>query len=128
MRLLLDTHSFLWFAQGDPKLSKSAQELISNATNRVYVSVVSAWEISIKYGLGKLRLPDPPEIFFPKVVELAKFEVIPVGLNHVLAVHKLPAHHRDPFDRLLIAQCQAEDLAIVSVDAAFSLYDLKRVG
>jgi len=113
--------------QGDPRLPKSIQELIASPQNVVYVSLVSAWEISIKYGLGKLHLPDPPEVFFGRAVELARLEVLPIGLNHVLAVHELPAHHRDPFDRLLIAQCQAEDLAIISFDAAFASYDLKRV-
>jgi len=124
VRILLDTHSFLWFVHGDSRLSAAARNLIENPDNEVFVSVVSAWEISIKFGLGKLHLSSTPDIFFVEAVKKARLELLDVSLEQALAVYKLPNIHRDPFDRLLVVQCQSQDLSLISYDAVFAAYHL----
>ena len=120
MKLLLDTHTLLWWLDDNPKLTAEAREAISKAENEVYVSAVTAWEIVIKKRLGKLRLP--PRLDH----ELAahRFEPLPITLAHALAIDKLPNHHEDPFDRMLIAQATVEGLILVTRDINIRKYQV----
>ncbi len=127
MALLLDTHAFLWFVNDDPRLSSVAAERIAEPKERVVVSVVSAWEITIKMGLGKLAVNRPLRQFWRENLALNAFEPLEITIDHVLAVEDLPPHHRDPFDRLLIAQARTEDLDLVSADGIFDAYGVPRV-
>jgi len=125
MRLLLDTHVFLWWIGDDPRLSLPAREAITKAENEIFFSVASAWEISVKTRLGKLTLPSDVESFLPDQIHRNAISILPIGLAHALRVSRLPIHHRDPFDRMLVAQAQAEKLTLVTADASIRLYDVK---
>jgi len=127
MRILLDTHTFLWWVADDPKLSANAKAIIANPDNDVYFSVVSAWEIIIKVGTGKLTLPEPPETYIPSRVALNQFEILTVQMSHILRVNSLPNFHKDPFDRLLIAQSMEENLSIVTIDNLIIQYLVKSI-
>lgn len=118
MRLLLDTHALLWWLADDPTLSEGAISAVAEARNSVYVSAVSAWEIAIKRSLGKLRAPEDLE----NQLRAHHFTPLPIQFSHALAVGKLSHHHRDPFDRLLIAQALAEGLTIVTRDTHVPRY------
>ena len=107
MTLLLDTHSFLWFCQDDPALSPAAKTLLEDPANR---KLVSCWEIAIKAGLGKLQLGEPSASYLPAALGRTGFELLPISVEHATGVEGLPLHHRDPFDRLLVAQAVAEGL------------------
>jgi PIN domain nuclease of toxin-antitoxin system len=109
--LLLDSHSFLWFCQDDPALSAAAKVTIENPANRKLVSVASCWEIAIKAGLGKLSLGEPSATYIPNALARTGFELLEITLAHATAVETLPMHHKDPFDRLLIAQAKIEGLS-----------------
>ncbi|MGH3529468.1 MAG: type II toxin-antitoxin system VapC family toxin [Pseudonocardiaceae bacterium] len=119
MRLLLDTNVLIWWLAESPRLSKETRDAIT-AEPEVIVSAVSAFEIAVKSAIGKLRVPGDLEV---QIVEQAMTE-LPVTLRHGLAVGQLPMHHRDPFDRLLIAQAQCEGLTIVTADRTFAAYDV----
>jgi PIN domain nuclease of toxin-antitoxin system len=125
VRLLLDTHSFLWWIADSPKLSHNARDVIANERNEPIFSVVSGWEIAIKAGLGKLELPDPPGEFVTDQLSRNGLEVLPINLRHALSVYGLPNHHQDPFDRLLVAQALAEDLPIVTADPFIIWYPIE---
>lgn len=125
MKVLLDTHVFLWWITDDARLSPRARKIIADGENEIFFSAASGWEIAIKAGLGRLKLPEPPERFIPKQLELNAIQVLPVQLSHALHVYNLPQLHRDPFDRLLIAQAQVEKLPILSNDPQFSQYQVK---
>lgn len=127
MALLLDTHAFLWFLADDPRLGATASDRIQDPMERVVVSVASAWEIVIKIGTGKLVLDRPLVELWPAALAKYRFESLDVGFDHVAAVAELPQHHRDPFDRLLIAQARAEGLDIASADSALDAYPVTRV-
>jgi PIN domain nuclease of toxin-antitoxin system len=127
MKLLLDTHTLLWFITGDSKLSLNARLLIEDAANDKFVSVVSLWEIAIKYGLGRLNLSDDFENLFPNQLIINGFEQLAIENKHFYEFIKLPQHHNDPFDRLLIAQTISEKMSIVSVDSAFDNYPVSRL-
>jgi len=116
MRLLLDTHIFLWFISGDKRLPKSIQESIQNFDNEIYLSVVSLWETIIKFQLGKLPLPEPPEIYLPKQRERHLISSLELNESSVSRLTELPLLHRDPFDRMLICQAIEHDMTIVTVD------------
>ena len=116
MRLLLDTHIFLWFISGDPRLSKSARESIQNFDNEIYLSVISLWEAIIKYNLGKLPLPGAPEIYLPTQRERHFIASLELDEASVTRLTKLPPIHRDPFDRILICQALAHDMTLVTGD------------
>jgi PIN domain nuclease of toxin-antitoxin system len=118
MRVLLDSHVLLWALGSERSLSAEAREVIGDAANVVSASIVSLWEIKIKESLGKLKLPKG----FYKAIEPAGFEILPLTLAHVQALDKLPMHHRDPFDRLLIAQAKTEQMLLVTHDAEFKRY------
>jgi len=120
MRLLLDTHIFLWWLADAPALPRKAREAISDGHNWVYVSAVSAWEISVKKSLGKLQAPGN----IADIVEQERFLKLPITLVHGEVAGQLPAHHRDPFDRMLIAQAQCEGLALVTVDNRLTQYEV----
>ncbi len=122
MRLLLDTHSFLWFIAGDEQLSAVAREIIADMDNEVLLSVASLWEIAIKVSLGKLTLGKPFEELIPEQLVLNNIDVLPIGLDDLSLVATLPLHHRDPFDRLIIAQAITGELPIVGKDSAFTQY------
>jgi PIN domain nuclease of toxin-antitoxin system len=122
MKLLLDTHIFLWLISGDTRLSASLRQIIRNPENDVYLSVVSIWEAIIKHGLGKLFLPEPPEIYLPKQRRLHLIQSLPVDEDSVSQLSKLPLLHRDPFDRMLISQALQYNLTIATVDNAIRAY------
>ena len=127
MRLLLDTHTLIWYYQTDPKMSASARSLIEDPANTVLVSPASHWEIAIKISIGKLPLRQP----FPDFVEQAildnGFVILPIKPKHTAVVASLPFHHKDPFDRLLIAQALAEGIPLVSADPALDQYGIQRL-
>lgn len=122
MRALLDTHAFLWWIADHPSLSPTAREIIADGTNEVLLSVVSAWEIVVKAGAGRIALDESPERFVSRHVAQNGFSVLPVHLDHALKVAALPRLHRDPFDRLLVAQATAEGLPILSGDPQIAKY------
>jgi PIN domain nuclease of toxin-antitoxin system len=125
--LLLDTHAFLWFIDDNSRLSMVAKERIADPAPRVLVSVVSLWEIVIKLGTGKLSLDRPIERLWPESLAVNHFEELEVTARDVLAVASLPLHHRDPFDRLLVAQAITRQLQVVSADPAFDAYPVSRI-
>jgi PIN domain nuclease of toxin-antitoxin system len=127
MRLLLDTHAFLWFVMGDNRLSQSARAAIEDPANEKRLSVASLWEIAIKHSLGKLRLAEPFEVLIPREMHRNALVILPIEVSHLARVDALPFHHRDPFDRLLIAQALVEDLNLVSIEAAFDTYRVSRI-
>lgn len=127
MRLLLDTHTLLWFLAGDPKLSGAARGLVEDDGNEVLVSVGTLWEIAIKVSLGKLGMSMPFEEFFPAQLDENGILVLSIATAHLQKVASLPFHHRDPFDRLLVAQAMSEEIPLVSRDAAFDAYGLRRL-
>ena len=127
MRLLLDTNSFLWFINGSDRLSVNAQDLIADLNNQLVLSSASLWEIAIKVSIGKLELLLPYNQLIPEQLEENDINVLPIELSHLTKVIGLPFHHRDPFDRLIIAQALTEDLPVVSSDAVFSQYVVKLI-
>jgi PIN domain nuclease of toxin-antitoxin system len=127
VRLLLDTHAFLSWVAASGGLSKRAQTAIASARNDCYVSIASGWEIAIKVSLGKLRIEGALDRFLPEQIAANGFRPLAIDLKHAARVATLPFHHRDPFDRLLIAQALEEDLVVVTADSAFARYGLKRV-
>lgn len=124
MNLLLDTHALIWFLEDDVKLARHARTAISDPENKAFVSDATAWEIGIKHSLGKLDLPVPYESLFPYQLEALGFHRLPIRYTHLHRQMQLPWHHRDPFDRLLIAQAQVEGMALISRDQHFSAYDI----
>lgn len=125
MRFLIDTHVWLW-AVGEPeRLRRSAVDQITSAESSVIFSAVSAWEIAIKFSRGRLKLPIPPEDLLMSQLEIFGMTALPVSLPHALRVAQLPFHHHDPFDRLLVAQCQSEGLPLMTADAALARYDVE---
>ena len=127
MRLLLDTHAFLWWVTDNDKLSRKARAAITETANECFLSVVSAWEMAIKSSVGKLKLPEPLDRFVPAQLVANGFVQLPIEFRHVAKVATLTFHHRDPFDRLLIAQAIEEKMHIVSADATFKRYGVKRI-
>ena len=126
MRLLLDTHAWLRFVLAEPSLSKSARALIEEPTNEKLVSPASYWETAIKISLGKYRLPQPYEEFVTRAIADQGFTILPMLPRHTTIVANLPFHHRDPFDRLLVAQAKSENIAIVSGDDMLDAYGITR--
>lgn len=128
MRLLLDTHAFLWFIAGSSELSDTARPLIEDPGNAPLLSVASLWEMAIKISLGRLSLGQSFEVLIPQQLALNGVDLLPIDFEHTAAVASLPYHrHRDPFDRLLVAQAMVEGLPIVSRDAAFDAYGIQRL-
>lgn len=127
MRLLLDTHTFLWFTLGDAQLSATALTLINDPVNDKLISPVTYWEIAIKVSIGKLHLQMPYEDFLDKGITQNGFDILQVEPRHTAALVSLPFHHKDPFDRLLIAQALVEDIGLVSNEALFDSYGVRRL-
>ena len=127
MRLLLDTHTFLWFILNDPLLSIRARDLIIEPANEIEISPASYWEIAIKISIGKYSLSEPLEDFVTREVATNQFRILPIEPRHVAPLTSLPFHHRDPFDRLMIAQAMVEQIPIISADAAFDDYPVTRL-
>jgi PIN domain nuclease of toxin-antitoxin system len=122
VRLLLDTHVLLWAASTPEQLLPDARDALEDGQNDIVVSVVTAWEIAIKLSLGKLDLPRPAEDWLPEVLRRTGFELAEIGLAAALRVRALPWHHRDPFDRLLVAQALEDGYTIVTRDGVLSAY------
>jgi PIN domain nuclease of toxin-antitoxin system len=127
MRLLLDTHAFLWFVTASPKLSAEAEGVIRASGNQLLLSVASVWETAIKQNLGRLPIPEPLDSFIPAHLRTNRITLLPIQLRHTFAVARLPLHHRDPFDRLLVAQAISESIPVVSADGAFDAYPVQRL-
>ncbi|MGO8752570.1 MAG: type II toxin-antitoxin system VapC family toxin [Thermoguttaceae bacterium] len=127
MRLLLDTHTFLWFILDDPRLSATARSPIEDPANDVEVSPASYWEIAIKISLGKYSLPRPYQEFMELQISTNDFRVLHIEPKHTSLVAVMPFHHRDPFDRLLVAQAIAEGIPIISADVRLDAYGVRRL-
>jgi PIN domain nuclease of toxin-antitoxin system len=127
MRLLLDTHAFLWFILNDPLLSPTARNLIADPNNEIEISPASYWEIAIKISIGKYSLAEPLQDFIEREIATNQFRILPIEPGHVAPLTALPFHHRDPFDRLIIAQALVEQIPVVSADTAFDDYPVTRL-
>jgi PIN domain nuclease of toxin-antitoxin system len=122
MRLLLDTHIFLWFISGDARLPADWRDSIRDAGNAVFLSVVSVWEAIVKHRLGKLPLPHPPELYLPAQRARHQIASLPLDEASICQLATLPAAHRDPFDRMLVCQAIEHGLTVVTVDLVFAAY------
>ncbi len=127
MRLLLDTHTFLWFVLGDSRCSQTARELIEDEANEKWLSPASHWELAIKISIGKYTLPIPFEEFIQRAATNNGFLFLPIEPSHTALLTTMPYHHRDPFDRLMIAQATAEQMGLLSADTAFDAYSITRL-
>ena len=127
MKFLLDTHCWLWLQTERSRFDVALLETLADPETDRYLSAASAWEISIKYAVGKLPLPEPPAIYVPQRMRLSGFEGLAITHAHALAVAALPLLHRDPFDRVLVAQARIEGLTLVTADATLEAYDVALV-
>jgi PIN domain nuclease of toxin-antitoxin system len=127
VRVLIDTHVFIWYVQTSERLPRSVTAVINDGRNDILLSIASVWEMAIKQSTGKLSLGVPYASFIEEQMRLNNMELLPVRLNHLEIVTTLPFHHRDPFDRLIIAQAMAEDIVLISADSVFSLYPVQRM-
>lgn len=127
MRLLLDTNALVWWLLDNPRIGPAAHETISDPRNDVYVSAVSAWELAIKIGIGRLVVPRDVASWLPPTLEENDFLPLPITMHQAASVERLPTHHTDLFDRLLIAQAIAEGMTIVSADRIFARYEVQLI-
>ena len=127
MRVLLDSHAFLWSATDDDRLPRPVYDLVADARTRVVISVATTWELTLKVLGGRLRLPSPPDVHFTEHVERFGAELLPINQRHVAALPELPAIHGDPFDRMLVAQALVEDLDLVTGDAVLRRYPIRTI-
>jgi PIN domain nuclease of toxin-antitoxin system len=125
--ILLDTHVLLWFLQDDPQLSQPAKNAIEDPANRKVVSVASCWEVAIKAGIGKLKLGEPAGTLLTRELTRNCFDLLPISLANATAVELLPTHHKDPFDRMIVAQALEESLPNVSHDGELDRYGIRRI-
>ena len=125
MRLLLDTHTLLWYAMGDQRIGHKAKSLIDDLDNEAYISIAALWEIAIKYSIGKLELPQPFEPYIAWLLEQIQVEVLSISLQDINIVSKLQLHHRDPFDRIMVAQAYNQELLFLSRDSKVDQYDIQ---
>jgi len=125
VRILLDTQCWLWLISAPERFSDEARTLVERVENDLYFSAASAWEIAIKHGIGKLELPGPPADVVPDLMSRTAVLPLPIHHAHALRVEELPLHHRDPFDRLLVAQAQLETLPVLTSDPQFDVYDVE---
>ena len=125
MRILLDTHALLWWLADDPRLSETARKTISDGRNVLLWSMASSWEIAVKVGIGKLSLGRPLQQLYVEIVTKQAVELLPVTHDHCTLLAGLPLHHRDPFDRMLVAQAQREKLPLLSADPKISRYEVE---
>lgn len=127
MRILLDTHVFLWWITDDLQLPKKISEIIADGKNELFLSAASCWEIAIKAQLGKIALPKKPDIFISDQLATNSVKSLPILASHALHVCNLPDFHRDPFDRIIIAQAQLEGLPVITSDSLIVKYDVKTI-
>ena len=127
MKVLLDTHAFLWWVTDDARLSDTARDVIADGANEIHFSAASGWEIAIKARLGRLKIPDDLTRFMTGQIEQNGFRSLAIELVHALRVHALDDHHRDPFDRMLVAQSLVENLPIIGRDAQISSYGVEMI-
>ncbi len=127
MNVLLDTAPFLWLAADTPALSKRVREVVLDADNSIFLSAVSAWEIAVKYRLGRLPLPERPETLVPAIRDAYAIESLPLEETATLHVHRLPEYHRDPFDRMLVCQAIAHGLTLATPDDAIRRYPVPTI-
>ena len=127
MRLLLDTHAFIWYATDSSRLSTTARTLIDKGDNDILLSTASVWEMAIKHSINRLNFSMPFMEFIKQQIEVNRIEILEISFNHIEVVASLPLHHRDPFDRLIIAQSMAEQIPVLSVDGIFDAYAIARL-
>ena len=127
MKFLLDTHTFIWYVTNNQKLSLPAQQLINDGNNEVLLSIASIWEMAIKHSIGKLSFELPFEIFISQQLAVNNFDLLNIEVNYLNVVANLPLHHRDPFDRLIIAQAMVERIPVVGIDEIFDSYPIQRL-
>ena len=127
MKILLDTHTFLWFVLGDAQLSSTARSLIEDVATTKLVSPAVYWELAIKISIGKYKLNEPFESFLDRGIIQNGFQILPIEPRHAAELTTLPFHHRNPFERLIIAQAIIEQIPVVSADKAFDDYPVKRL-
>jgi len=127
VKILADTHTFLWFVTDAPQLSAKAKMILEAQDTERFFSLASVWEIAIKNGLGKLTLRKPLEEFLPEQLAANRFTLLNIATEHTFRLVRLPLHHRDPFDQMLVAQCLTENLPLVSNDDALDAYGIKRL-
>jgi PIN domain nuclease of toxin-antitoxin system len=127
MKYLLDTSVFLWSLGAEQKLNSRATKLLSSSSSELYLSAASSWEIAIKFALGSLTLPRAASEFIPHGLRLLAIRSLDITHLHSLAAGDLPSHHRDPFDRMLIAQARAEEMVLLTADSTFKAYDVETV-
>jgi len=127
MDYLLDTHTLLWIVTDSPKLSNRAKKLYLDPENKIFISLASIWELAIKSSLNKLSLDKPLEDFVDEHIKGNDIQILNIELPHILRIEKLPFHHRDPFDRLIISQQIENNLSIIGSDEAFDKYDVERI-
>jgi PIN domain nuclease of toxin-antitoxin system len=124
VRLLVDTHCWLWSLLSPERLNEQAQIALKDPENEISLSVASTWEIVVKFGLGKLDLPSPPPEYIPDRLNQLGHQTLTIRQEHVFRLGTLPSHHRDPFDRLLVAQAQVEELRLMTADKVLTAYDV----
>jgi PIN domain nuclease of toxin-antitoxin system len=127
MRAILDTHAMLWWVTNNSQLSQTVRDIIVDPDSTLYLSVASSWEIIIKFNTGKLPLPAPPTQFIQSCLDVSHFESMAIELPHVFQLNTLPDHHKDPFDRILIAQAQIENIPILTVDKLIVQYPVQTI-
>lgn len=127
MKFLLDTHTFLWFLDENPRLADHPRQLIEDENNGIHLSTASLWEMAIKISVSKLQFPEAFDVFVIREVATNGFLLLPIEVGHLGLVATLPFHHRDPFDRLLAAQSLAENLPVISADSKLDAYGIQRV-
>ncbi len=127
MKLLIDSHVWIWWMADLEALSKETRNILEDPRNEIFVSTASSWEIAIKYSIGKIILPSSPEEFFLHGLAKCGFSTLKIDNLHALRVASLPLHHNDPFDRMLIAQAQVEKLPIITSDKKFSMYEVQLI-
>jgi PIN domain nuclease of toxin-antitoxin system len=127
LRVLLDTHAFLWWVSDEKPLPRKAAKLISDEGNIIFVSHATVWEMAIKAAIGKLTLPEAAGTFVQKQCKLNRFQLLPISLEAISMIETLPLHHNDPFDRLLVAQCLDLKIPIISADAILTKYRVTRI-
>ena len=127
MSLLLDTHVVVWFTEDSPRLPERLKSKIENDYETIFVSIASIWEIAIKVSIGKMQLSMPLDNWVEQLFEPGRFILLPINLDHIQKVATLPFHHKDPFDRLLIAQSLVESIPVVSIDSNFDAYGVERL-
>ena len=125
MKALLDTHTFLWWITDQPRLPQGVRAIIENEKNELFVSAVTGWEIIIKFQLGRLILPGDPESYLMEQIQRNAFQPLPIQMRHSLHLLALPSFHKDPFDRMLIAQAQFEKIPILTSDKQIARYPVE---